>query len=93
MKVGLVQKLLSVLNKVLEKLGRYDEGTMMGGFLGMMVRKTTSKVCLNHLNDKKRNSVLKHFLSFFCRTKKVLPAPGSMKEKNMYPLFVAIWIK
>ena len=38
MKVGLVQKLLSVLNKVLEKLGRYDEGTMMGGFLGMMVR-------------------------------------------------------
>ena len=37
MKVGLVQKLLSVLNKVLEKLGRYDEGTMMGGFLGMMV--------------------------------------------------------
>ena len=35
---GLVQKLLSVLNKVLEKLGRYDEGTMMGGFLGMMVR-------------------------------------------------------
>ena len=37
MKVGLVQKLLSVLHKVLEKLGRYDEGTMMGGFLGMMV--------------------------------------------------------
>ena len=39
MKVGLVQKLMSVLNKVLEKLGRYDEGTMMGGFLGMMVSK------------------------------------------------------
>lgn len=39
MKVGLVQKLLSVLNKVLEKLGRYDEGTMMGGFLGMMNKK------------------------------------------------------
>ena len=38
MKVGLVQKLLSVLNKVLEKLQRYDEGTMMGGFMGMMVR-------------------------------------------------------
>ena len=40
MKVGLVQKLLSVLNKVLEKLQRYDEGTMMGGFMGMMVRKS-----------------------------------------------------
>ena len=40
MKVGLVQKLLSVLNKVLEKLQRYDEGTMMGGFMGMMVRNT-----------------------------------------------------
>jgi hypothetical protein len=39
MKVGLVQKLLSVLNKVLEKLQRYDEGTMMGGFMGMMSKK------------------------------------------------------
>ena len=47
MKVGLVQKLLSVLNKVLEKLQRYDEGTMMGGFMGMMVRrsKITFKQC------------------------------------------------
>ena len=42
MKVGLVQKLLSVLNKVLEKLGRYDEGTMMGGFLGMMVGRNSN---------------------------------------------------
>ena len=42
MKVGLVQKLLSVLNKVLEKLGRYDEGTMMGGFLGMMVSRNSN---------------------------------------------------
>ena len=36
MKVGLVHKLLSVLNKVLDKFGLYDECTMMGGSLGML---------------------------------------------------------
>ena len=42
MKVGLVSKLLSVLSKVLEKLGRYDEGTMMGGFLSFAVRRKSN---------------------------------------------------
>jgi len=33
MKVGLTHKLLSVLDSVMSKLGRYDEGTVIGSFL------------------------------------------------------------
>ena len=38
MKSGLVSKLTSVLKNAMEKLSRYDEGTMFGSILGAMVR-------------------------------------------------------
>ena len=38
MKSGLVTKLTSVLKSVMEKLSRYDEGTVFGSILGAMVR-------------------------------------------------------
>ena len=37
MKSGLVSKLTSVLKSVMEKLSRYDEGTVFGSILGAMV--------------------------------------------------------
>ena len=37
MKVGLTHKLLSVLDSVMSKLGRYDEGTVIGSFLSFTV--------------------------------------------------------
>ena len=37
MKSGLVSKLTSVLKNAMEKLSRYDEGTMFGSILGAMV--------------------------------------------------------
>ena len=37
MKVGLVAKLVSVLDSVMSKLGRYDEGTVIGSFLSFTV--------------------------------------------------------
>ena len=37
MKSGLVAKLTSVLKSVLEKLGRYDEGTVFGSILSSLV--------------------------------------------------------
>ena len=40
MKSGLVTKLTSVLKSVMEKLSRYDEGTVFGSILGAMVRYT-----------------------------------------------------
>ena len=41
MKSGLVSKLTSVLKNAMEKLSRYDEGTMFGSILGAMVRNNT----------------------------------------------------
>ena len=37
MKSGLVAKLTSVLKSVLDKLSRYDEGTVFGGILSSLV--------------------------------------------------------
>ena len=38
MRTALVGKLISVLEKVLSSLGRYDEGNMMGSILSFAVR-------------------------------------------------------
>ena len=43
MKSGLVSKLTSVLKNAMEKLSRYDEGTMFGSILGAMVSITDKK--------------------------------------------------
>ena len=49
MKSGLVSKLTSVLKNAMEKLSRYDEGTMFGSILGAMVSwgfvRRTQNVC------------------------------------------------
>ncbi len=37
MKANLVGKLIQVLKSVLDKLGRYDEGTLVGSFLSFTV--------------------------------------------------------
>ncbi len=37
MRVALVAKLISVLESVLSKLGRYDEGNLIGSFLTFTV--------------------------------------------------------
>ena len=38
MKVGLIGKLISVLDSVLAKLTRYDEGSVIGSILSFTVR-------------------------------------------------------
>lgn len=42
MRAGLVGKLASVLESVLSKLGRYDEGSVIGSILSFTVRKQMS---------------------------------------------------
>lgn len=44
MRTALVGKLISVLEKVLSSLGRYDEGNMMGSILSFAVRTFFSEV-------------------------------------------------
>lgn len=41
MRSGLVGKLISVLESVLNKLGRYDEGSVIGSILSIAVRRLT----------------------------------------------------
>ena len=41
MRAGLVGKLASVLESVLSKLGRYDEGSVIGSILSFTVRRTS----------------------------------------------------
>jgi hypothetical protein len=40
MTTGLINKLVSVLEATLGKLGRYDEGSLIGSFLSFTVRRT-----------------------------------------------------
>lgn len=40
MNLGLINKLMSVLEAVLSKLSRYDEGSLIGSILSFTVNKT-----------------------------------------------------
>ena len=58
MKSSLVAKLTSVLKGTLDKLSRYDEGTVFGGLLSTLVNKKPSKnVCLCY-NMKINNAII-----------------------------------
>lgn len=50
MNLGLINKLMSVLEAVLSKLSRYDEGSLIGSILSFTVRKKKLRKRLSYFN-------------------------------------------
>ncbi len=79
MKLGLIGKLISVLESVLAKLTRYDEGSVIGSILSFTVRNDDKQFFLE-IQWKPLNVIIRLMISF----KKPIPIEPNSCLKNPF---------